>query len=128
MSKKTIVFDFDGVIHLGYEGWKDGTIYGTINWRLLDYIEELLEDYYVVISTNRPAQQIVDYFEKIKENIEPLKFEVFKSFLLYLEELIWHVYVQMANPDLLPVGIIIHIFHPVMYMKLHHVFCTLLYI
>lgn len=78
-EKKTIVFDFDGVIHLGYEGWKDGTIYGTINWRLLDYIEELLEDYYVVISTNRPAQQIVDYFEKIKENIEPLKFEVFKK-------------------------------------------------
>ena len=79
MSKKTIVFDFDGVIHLGYEGWKDGSIYGTINWRLLDYIEELLEDYYVVISTNRPAQQIVDYFENIKENVEPLKFEVFKK-------------------------------------------------
>ena len=79
MKKKTIVFDFDGVIHLGYKGWKDGSIYGIINWRLLDYIEELLENYYVVISTNRPAQQIVDYFEKIKENIEPLKFEVFKK-------------------------------------------------
>lgn len=78
MSKKTIVFDFDGVIHLGYDGWRDGSIYGIINWRLLDYIEELLEDYYVVISTNRPAQQIVDYFEKIKENA-PLKFEVFKK-------------------------------------------------
>ena len=79
MSKKTIVFDFDGVIHLGYKGWKDGTIYGTINWRLLDYIESLLEDYYVVISTNRPAQQIVDYFENIKEQVAPLKFEVFKK-------------------------------------------------
>ena len=78
MSKKTIVFDFDGVIHLGYDGWRDGSIYGIINWRLLDYIEELLEDYYIVISTNRPAQQIVDYFEKIKENV-PLKFEVFKK-------------------------------------------------
>ena len=76
---KTIVFDFDGVIHLGYDGWRDGSIYGLINWRLLDYIEELLEDYYVVISTNRPAQQIVDYFEKIKENVAPLKFEVFKK-------------------------------------------------
>lgn len=79
MSKKTIVFDFDGVIHLGYKGWKDGTIYGTINWRLLDYIESLLKDYYVVISTNRPAQQIVDYFESIKEQVAPLKFEVFKK-------------------------------------------------
>lgn len=79
MSKKTIVFDFDGVIHTGYKGWQDGSIYGTINWRLLDYIEELLEDYYIVISSNRPAQQIVDYFEKIKENVAPLKFEVFKK-------------------------------------------------
>ena len=75
MGKKTIVFDFDGVIHLGYNGWKDGSIYGDINWRLLAYIRELLEDYYVVISTNRPAQQIVDYFKDLKS----LKFEVFKK-------------------------------------------------
>lgn len=79
MSKKTIVFDFDGVIHLGYKGWKDGSIYGVMNWKLLDYMKELLEDYYVVISTNRPAQQIVDYFENIKEQVAPLKFEVFKK-------------------------------------------------
>lgn len=79
MRKKTIVFDFDGVIHLEYKGWKDGSIYGVINWRLLDYIEELLENYYVVISTNRSAQQIVDYFENIKEQVAPLKFEVFKK-------------------------------------------------
>lgn len=77
MSKKTIVFDFDGVIHLGYEGWKDGSIYGHMNWALLDYIEELLEDYYVIISSNRPAQQIVDYMDALGETIEPLKFEVF---------------------------------------------------
>ena len=76
MSKKTIVFDFDGVIHLGYEGWKDGTIYGTLNWRLLAYIKELLEDYYVVISTNRPALQIVNYFNGRESS---LKFEVFKK-------------------------------------------------
>lgn len=75
MSKKTIVFDFDGVIHLGYNGWKDGSIYGTINWRLLAYIKVLLENYYVVISTNRPAEQIVDYFKDLKS----LEFEVFKK-------------------------------------------------
>lgn len=77
--KKTIVFDFDGVIHKGYKGWKDGSIYGDIDYNLLYYIKELMKDYYVVISSNRPAQQIVDYFERIKENVEPLKFEVFKK-------------------------------------------------
>lgn len=75
--KKTIVFDFDGVIHLGYKGWRDGSIYGLMNWRLLDYIEELMEDYYIVISSNRPAEQIVEYMNKLGESIEPLKFEVF---------------------------------------------------
>ena len=79
MNKKTIVFDFDGVIHLGYKGWKDGSIYGIMNWRLLDYIEELLEKYYVVISSNRPASQIVEYMNNLGETIAPLKFEVFNK-------------------------------------------------
>ena len=34
MAKKTIVFDFDGVIHKGYKGWKDGSIYGQIDYDL----------------------------------------------------------------------------------------------
>ena len=75
--KKTIVFDFDGVIHLNYKGYKDGSIYGIMNWRLLDYIEELMENYYIVISSNRPAEQIVEYMNKLGESIKPLKFEVF---------------------------------------------------
>ena len=79
MSKKTIVFDFDGVIHKGYECWKDGSIYGSIDFTLLDYIQELQKDYYVVISTNRPAKQVVDYFRKMKDYVAPLKFEVFKK-------------------------------------------------
>ena len=33
-KKKTIVFDFDGVIHSGYRGYGDGSIYGKID---LDY-------------------------------------------------------------------------------------------
>ena len=57
---KTIVFDFDGVIHKGYTGWRDGSIYGTIDTDLLDYIVMLMFEYYVVISSNRSAQQIVD--------------------------------------------------------------------
>ena len=77
MSKKTIVFDFDGVIHKGYDGWRDGSIYGKIDYELLYFIKELLKDYYVVISSNRPAKQIVEYLNK-DGNI-PLDFEVFKK-------------------------------------------------
>lgn len=76
MSKKTIVFDFDGVIHKGYKGWKDGSIYGEIDFELLEYIKELLKDYYIVISSNRPAKQIVDYMNLIDTD---LKFELFKK-------------------------------------------------
>ena len=77
MSKKTIVFDFDGVIHKGYKGWKDGSIYGDIDYNLLYYIKELMKDYYVVISSNRPAEQIVEFLNKDINN--PLDFEVFKK-------------------------------------------------
>ena len=77
MSKKTIVFDFDGVIHKGYKGWKDGSIYGQIDYDLLWYIKDLMQNYYVVISTNRPAEQIVEFLNKDGNN--PLDFEVFKK-------------------------------------------------
>jgi len=77
MSKKTIVFDFDGVIHKGYKGWKDGSIYGEIDYELLNYIKELMKDYYIVISSNRPAVQIVTHLSKDK-NID-LKFRVFNK-------------------------------------------------
>lgn len=77
MSKKTIVFDFDGVIHVGYKGWKDGSVYGQIDYELLWYIKELMKNYYVVISSNRPAEQIADFLNKDGNN--PLDFEVFKK-------------------------------------------------
>ena len=73
--KKTIVFDFDGVIHIGYNGWKDGSIYGGIDINLLDYIKTLMKDYYIVISSNRPAQQIVEHLNKVSD----LKFEIFNK-------------------------------------------------
>lgn len=76
MSKKTLVFDFDGVIHKGYNGWKDGSIYGKIDFSLLAYIKELMKDYYIVISSNRPAIQIVEYMTGLDCGIE---FEVFNK-------------------------------------------------
>ena len=76
MSKKTIVFDFDGVIHTGYNGWKDGSIYGKINNELLDYIKQLIKNYFIVISSNRPAEQIV---AKLNEERKDMQFEIFKK-------------------------------------------------
>lgn len=73
---KTIVFDFDGVIHIGYKGWKDGSIYGGIDTNLIDYIKSLMKDYYIVISSNRPAKQIVEHMNKLNLGIE---FEVFNK-------------------------------------------------
>lgn len=63
-KKKTIVFDFDGVIHKGYEGWKDGSIYGEIDNDVLDYIYQLQKEYYIVISSNRPANSIVEFMNR----------------------------------------------------------------
>lgn len=76
MSKKTIVFDFDGVIHKGYKGWKDGSIYGEIDNELLDYVKELMKDYFIVISSNRPAEQIVN---RLNEERKDMQFEIFKK-------------------------------------------------
>lgn len=76
MGKKTIVFDFDGVIHKGYKGWRDGSIYGKIDNELLDYVKELMEDYLIVISSNRPAEQIVN---RLNEERKDMQFEIFKK-------------------------------------------------
>ncbi len=76
MNKKTIVFDFDGVIHKGYKGWRDGSIYGEIDNKLLDYVKELMEDYFIVISSNRPAEQIVN---RLNEERRDMQFEIFKK-------------------------------------------------
>lgn len=76
-NKKTIVFDFDGVIHKGYKGYKNGSIYGVIDYDLMEFIYKLMERYYVVISSNRPAEQIVNFMNNdrnIKRN-----FEIFKK-------------------------------------------------
>ena len=66
--KKTIVFDFDGVIHTGYDGYRDGSIYGGIDLELLDFIKSLLDKYYVCICSNRPKQQIIDFMNDLCYN------------------------------------------------------------
>ena len=79
-NKKTIVFDFDGVIHTGYDGWRDGSIYGEIDNELLEYIYQLQKEYYIVISSNRPADQIVNFMNKFCDTwYINLSFEVFNK-------------------------------------------------
>lgn len=69
--KKTIVFDFDGVIHAGYDGYRDGSIYGSIDYELLDFIITLMDKFYICICSNRPKQQILDYMNALQyKNLE----------------------------------------------------------
>ena len=37
-QRRALAFDFDGVIHIDYDGWRDGSIYGTIDRKLIDYM------------------------------------------------------------------------------------------
>lgn len=109
--KKTIVFDFDGVIHKGYSGWKDGSIYGEIDYKLLDFIIELMEKYYVVISSCRPAEQIVNFMNDLK--YKNLGFEQYDSLywqkdnivgvtnrkavgILYIDDKAYHYYEEFS--------------------------------
>lgn len=66
--KKTIVFDFDGVIHKGYDGYRDGSIYGEIDLELLDFIKSMFDKYYICICSNRPKQQIIDFMNNLCYN------------------------------------------------------------
>lgn len=99
--KKTIVFDFDGVIHTGYTGWKDGSIYGNIDIELIKYIKLLMKDYYIVISSNRPARQIVKHLNKLNLGII---FEVFKKDLN--DNMYWNKDNVVGVTNEKPVGIL----------------------
>lgn len=54
MSKQTIVFDFDGVVHRYSKGWQDGSIYDVPNEGIKETINRLrLNNYEVVIVSTR---------------------------------------------------------------------------
>lgn len=57
MNKKTIVFDFDGVIHRYSKGWQDGSIYDIPVEGIKETIEELMKDYEVVVVSTRCAEE-----------------------------------------------------------------------
>lgn len=55
---KTIVFDFDGVIHKYSKGWQDGSIYDEPVPGIRELIEELRKEYKIVIVSSRVKNQV----------------------------------------------------------------------
>lgn len=62
--RKTIAFDFDGVIHGYSKGWHDGTCYDAPVPGAFDFIRETLKTHNVVVISTRNVDQIEAYFEK----------------------------------------------------------------
>lgn len=59
MEKKTIVFDFDGVIHKYSAGWKGiNNIYDEPVEGIKELIDKLRQDYEVVIVSTRSSEEI----------------------------------------------------------------------
>lgn len=67
--RKTIVFDFDGVIHKYSNGWQDGKIYDEPVEGIKDLINELHKDFDIYVVTTRArelSQQLAveEYLQK----------------------------------------------------------------
>lgn len=69
MARKSIVFDFDGVIHKYSRGWQDGSIYDEPVPGIKEVINELHRDYDIYIVTTRARElsgeyAVKDYLDK----------------------------------------------------------------
>lgn len=69
MERKTIVFDFDGVIHKYSKGWQDGSIYDEPVEGIKDLINELHETYDIFVISTRARElsgqiDIENYLQK----------------------------------------------------------------
>lgn len=69
MSKKRIVFDFDGVIHKYSKGWQDGSIYDEPVEGIREVIDYLRQNYEVIIVSTRSRElsgkeAMIDWLDK----------------------------------------------------------------
>ena len=68
--KGTIVFDFDGVIHKYSKGWQDGSIYDEPNQSVIEVIDKLRANGYIVdivstrCATEEGAKSIGEWLNK----------------------------------------------------------------
>lgn len=65
---KTIVFDFDGVIHKYREGWRDGSIYDEPNPIIVNTIKKIMAEnkYAIAIVSTRDPVQIHQWIQENK--------------------------------------------------------------
>lgn len=68
-NKLAIAFDFDGVIHVYRNGWKDGSIYDKANKNVIKLIVDLMDaGYPVFIFSTRSPRQIKRWLENMEES------------------------------------------------------------
>jgi len=80
--KKTIAFDFDGVVHKYSKGWQDGKIYDEpVEGALEGLVELYNKGYKIAIFTTREdtssvGRWIWKYYKKLFQDQEMIEFEV----------------------------------------------------
>lgn len=80
MSKKRIVFDFDGVIHKYSKGWQDGTLYDEPVEGIKEVIDELRKDYEVVVVSTRCKDmtkrvEVYEWLSKYNIQVDAVRIE-----------------------------------------------------
>ena len=64
-NRLAVAFDFDGVVHDLFDGWRDGTIYGSPNEDVIDAMKELVKmKIPVFIFSTRSPFQIEEWFNR----------------------------------------------------------------
>ena len=89
--KKTIVFDFDGVIHRYSRGWQDGSIYDIPNKGIKETIEALRNKNYevVVVSTRCETEAGIEAIKTYLQKYEIIVDRVCKEkppALVYIDD------------------------------------------